>query len=639
MLSPDELRQAYFDFFVERSHALIPSAPLVPENDPTTLFNNSGMQPLVPYLLGQPHPKGTRLVDSQRCFRSVDIEEVGDSSHTTYFEMLGNWSLGDYFKKEQLAWFFEFLTDVVGLDPENLYVTVYRGNKELNIPRDDEAVEIWQELFKSKGIEAKVVDNSWENGMQDGRIFYYDEEDNWWSRSGLPNNMPVGEIGGPSSEVFYDFGEEYSKDFDDVLHLNSDCLRFLEIGNSVFMTYEKTENGFQPLKNKNIDFGGGFERILAAKNDDPDIFKTKIFQPIIKKIEELSGKSYEGNEQAFRVIADHLRAASMLAVDGVLPGNKAQGYFSRRLIRRAIRYGKKLGIEGSFVAVISSLSADKAGEVEKSLKKPEAKIQHAMAAMPWKPESINEKLRIKNAFEKEEAKFNKTLEKGLKEFEKQVGETLTAELAFTLFETYGFPLELSIEEAESRCIAVSNKIHKKFDKLREEHARVSRKASAGMFRGGLADSSEQTVRYHTATHLLHAALRKILGEVVEQKGSNITFERLRFDFSFSRAMTEDEKQKVELQINKWIKADLPVWRTVKNKAQALKEGAIAFFVEKYPEEVSVYTIGNDEDKDWISKELCGGPHVERTGEIGSIRLTKEKSIGSGVRRVYLESQT
>jgi alanyl-tRNA synthetase len=618
-MTPDQLRQHYLEYFANRGHAIVPSSPLVPENDPTTLFTGSGMQPMMPYLLGAPHPKGTRIVDSQKSFRSQDIEEVGDNRHTTFFEMLGNWSLGDYFKDEQLEWFFSFLVDDVGLDPQKLFVTVFRGKPEFGIPKDSEAVEIWQRLFAQKGIEAKDIDFSERDGMQDGRIFYYDEKKNWWSRAGVPQNMPVGEPGGPDSEVFYDFGAELqlhenSPFKDDPCHVNCDCGRFLEIGNNVFMTYIKTDTGFEPLKQKNIDFGGGFERILAAKHNDPDVFKTELFQPIIKYLEEKSGKSYESDDRvrrAFRVIADHIRAATMLAGDGVIPSNKQQGYVARRLIRRSVRFGRMVGITGSFIGELVDIVI--------------GMYTHAY------PELAAQADQVRRTLVEEEQKFNKTIDKGLREIEKLP--QLDGEIAFKLYETYGFPLELTQEIAIERGQDVDTHA---FAAAFEEHKDKSRSASAGKFKGGLADHSEITTKYHTATHLLHAALRKVLGTHVQQKGSNITAERLRFDFSHTAPMSEAEKQAVEEQVNAWIGANLPVTMQLMQKDAALQSGAIAFFLEKYPDEVSVYTIGNNPETDWISKEFCGGPHVGATGEIGKIKLTKEQSASAGVRRVYME---
>lgn len=623
-MQADQLRSKYLEFFKNRGHVIIPSSALVPENDPTTLFTGSGMQPMIEYLLGAKHPEGTKIVDSQKCFRSQDIEEVGDNRHTTFFEMLGNWSLGDYFKTEQLAWFFEFLTTEIGLDPNRLFVTVFRGNEQLGIGKDTESVAIWKELFAGVDIVAKDVDFSERDGMQGGRIFYYDEKKNWWSRAGVPANMPEGEPGGPDSEMFYDFGaerklHENSAYKSEPCHVNCDCGRFLEIGNSVFMQYQKQADGsFKELAQKNVDFGGGFERILAVKQDTDDVFLTPIFEPLITFLEKLSGKKYSDDESkhSFRVIADHMRAATMLASDGVYPSNKEQGYFARRLVRRAIRYAKMIGIEQPFVAPLSKVVAQ-------------------IYSQPY-PEVLQNIEKISQGLAIEEKKFASTLQKGLREVEKI--EKLTGEVAFKLYETYGFPFELSQEIAREKGQSISLD---EFELAKKSHADQSRTASAGKFKGGLQDSSAQTTKYHTATHLLHAALRKILGNHVGQKGSNITAERLRFDFSHPDAITPEQKRAVEDQINEWIRQDLPVTVKTMEKQEALTSGAIAFFVEKYPDQVTVYTIGKNpngivQGVDWISKEFCGGPHVTHTGEIGQIKLVKEKAISAGIRRVYLE---
>jgi len=621
-MTANELRKKYLTFFEAHQHAVVPSAAMVPENDPSTLFTGSGMQPMVPYLLGEKHPKGTRITDSQKCFRSQDIEEVGDNRHTTFFEMLGNWSLGDYFKKEQLRWFFTFLTQEVGLKPEKLFVTVFSGNESLGIGRDDESVAIWQELFKEVGIDATVGEDSEKNGLQDDRIFFFDEKKNWWSRAGVPSNMPAGEPGGPDSEVFYDFGAEQKlhemSEFKNMkCHVNCDCGRFLEIGNSVFMQYQKQADGsFKELSQKNVDFGGGFERILAVMTDSQDMFTTALFTPLISKIEEISGKKYSEKSdvtRSFRVIADHVRAATLLAADGVFPSNKEQGYFSRRLLRRAIRFGKMIGIEQPFLAELVTVIS-------------------AVYAQPY-PEVAKKSAAITQAFQTEEKKFQKALEKGLRELDKI--KNIDGEVAFKLYETYGFPFELTQEIAVERGDVVSEE---DFTQAKKVHADASRKASGEKFKGGLADHSEKTTQYHTATHLLHAALRKILGTHVQQKGSNITHERLRFDFSHTDALSQDEKQQVEDQVNTWISADLPVTVKTMGKKAALKSGAIAFFVEKYPNEVTVYTIGDDDHSGWISKEFCGGPHVSSTGEIGPVEIFKEQSASAGVRRVYLRSK-
>jgi alanyl-tRNA synthetase len=624
-MTPNQLRQAYLDFFVEQGHAVVPSSPLVPENDPTTLFTGSGMQPMVPYLLGETHPKGTRIVDSQKCFRSQDIEEVGDNRHTTFFEMLGNWSLGEYFKKEQLRWIFTFLTQKVGLSPDKLLVTVFRGSQALNIPRDDESVAIWKELFKEVGIEAKDIDEAETKGMQGGRIFYYDEKKNWWSRAGVPSNMPVGEPGGPDSEIFFDFGADLKLHENSVFknepcHVNCDCGRFLEICNSVFMQYQKEADGtFAELPQKNVDFGGGLERIVAAEHGDNDVFKTGLFTPIMDELQSLSGQNYASAsdqvKRSFRVIADHLKAATMLASDGVLPSNKEQGYVARRLVRRAVRYAKMVGINqplvGQIVEVVVTMYQDAY---------PELKTQHEQ---------------IVAQLTQEEKKFNQTLDRGLREIDKMP--ELTGELAFKLYETYGFPLELTQEIAEER----GQKIDKvAFQQAFNDHKDKSRAASAGKFKGGLQDHSEITIKYHTATHLLHAALRQVLGTHVQQKGSNITADRLRFDFTHPQAMNESEKEQVMALVKKWVEANLPVTKQVLAKQAALDSGAIAFFLDKYPDEVSVYTVGTNPDgqagTDWVSKEFCGGPHVTQTGEIGALKLTKEQAVSAGVRRVYLE---
>lgn len=626
-MSPHHIRTSYLSFFAKQGHAIIPSSPLVPENDPTTLFTGSGMQPMVPYLLGEKHPKGTRIVDSQKCFRSQDIEEVGDNRHTTFFEMLGNWSLGDYFKQDQLRWFFQFLTSEVGLDPQRLFVTVFRGSEALNIPRDSESVEIWKKLFAERGITATDVDFAEKNGMQGGRIFYYEEKKNWWSRSGVPANMPVGEPGGPDSEVFYDFGSELglhekSPFKAEPCHVNCDCGRFLEIGNSVFMQYQKQPDGsFKELPQMNVDFGGGLERIAAVRQGSLDVFTTELFTPIIATLEKLSGLKYdqggeavfgkEDNKYAMRVIADHLKAATMLAADGVYPSNKQQGYFARRLVRRAIRYAKRLGLNQPFVSNIVAVVVEMYKEVY--------------------PELVHQQSVLTQALVDEERKFSATLQKGLKEIEKL--SELSGETAFKLYETYGFPLELTEEIAIERGQTVDREA---FRLAFETHKQSSRTASSGMFKGGLADHSEITTKYHTATHLLHAALRQQLGLHVQQKGSNITGERLRFDFSHPQAVTSEELAMVEQQINSWISQALPVTKQVLPKQQALDSGAIAFFVEKYPDEVTVYTIGHDQEHDWISKEFCGGPHVANTSEIGPIKITKEQAVSAGVRRIYIE---
>jgi len=616
-MTTSELRQAYLDFFASRGHAVIPSASLVPENDPTTLFTSSGMQPLVPYLLGQPHPAGQRLVNAQKSFRSQDIEEVGDNRHTTFFEMLGNWSLGDYFKKEQLPWVFSFVTERLGLDPKKLFVTVFAGNEQ--VPRDEESVTIWKELFSQVGIEAQDIDQSEQFGMRGGRIFYYPEKKNWWSRSGVPSAMPVGEPGGPDSELFYDFGEELNLHQQSAwsnlpCHVNCDCGRFMEIGNSVFMQYQKQVDGsFRELPQRNVDFGGGLERLLAAQSGQSDVFLTDVFARILAAIQSAAGKTYGPNTQReMRVIADHIRAAVLLIGDGVFPSNKEQGYVVRRLIRRAVRFGRVLGLTQPFLREVAQAVIVTYEGVYFTGAASEQSIADAVAL--------------------EEQKFLSTLSKGLKELEKIP--VLDGKSAFTLYETFGFPFELTEEIARERGQQVEFGAFKdEFDRHREQ----SRSASKGMFKGGLADNSEQVTKYHTATHLLHAALRKILGDAVSQQGSNITAERLRFDFSFPRAVSADEIRQVEELMNQQVSAKLPVHHEMMVKDQALAEGAMAFFREKYGDEVSVYTIGENPRSGWFSKELCGGPHVENTQVIGQLKIFKEEAIGSGKRRVYVKT--
>jgi len=631
-----ELRKKFLKFFEERGHKIIPSSSLIPENDSTTLFTGSGMQPLVPYLMGEPHPEGKRLVNVQKSFRAEDIEEVGDNRHTTFFEMLGNWSLGNYFKKEQLNWLFEFLVEEIKLDPKRIYVTVFRGNKEIGINKDSESVQIWKDIFKKNNIEANDVDYSEKDGLQDGRIFYYDETKNWWSRSGIPADMPIGEIGGPDSEIFYDLGEdlkrhENSKWCDQPCHVNCNCGRFIEIGNSVFIEFIRSKKGFEPLSQKNVDFGGGLERITMVAQNKNNIFETDLFINIIKKIEALSDKKYEDNMQSFEVIADHLKAATFIMGDGkgIIPSNVDQGYIVRRLIRRAIRYGRQIGIQKKFwIKDISKI------------------IVHDYELIY--PELIHNFEFIENNLEKEEIKFSKTLENGLKELEKLFdnykgnfkGFRLNAKDLFNLYQTYGFPIELSIEEInkkriENGGILMSKDIEERFLKLfREElkkHQELSRTATKGKFKGGLADASDKTKKLHTSCHLLLAALKKVLGNHVEQKGSNITAERLRFDFSHTEKLTNEQKTEVENMVNEVIQKNLPVSFEEILLKDAKEQGATGVFESKYGEKVKVYTIG--ENDDIFSKEICGGPHAEHTGELGHFKIIKEESSSAGVRRI------
>jgi alanyl-tRNA synthetase len=620
-MTAQDIRKQYLEFFKAKQHAVIPRALLVPQNDPTTLFTGSGMQALLPYLLGQPHPKGTRLTDSQTCLRAQDIEEVGDNRHTTFFEMLGNWSLGDYFKKEQLEWFFEFLTDTVGLDPKRLYVSCCSGFADYAIPKDTESAAVWKKLFEAKGIDADEVDigseaNGYKIGDQTGRIFYYDTK-NWWSRAGDPSDMPLGEPGGPDSEVFYRFDHiAHDPKWGEKCHPNCDCGRYIELGNSVFMEYLKTEDGFQKLPKRNVDYGGGLERIAAAAIDTPDVFETSLLRPIISKLEELSGKSYQTAAQSMRIIADHLRGAAFLAVDGVVPSNKTQGYVMRRLIRRAVRYAFTLGIEQNFLEAVVPIIAD---------------MYHDDY-----PEVAESRQRVMEVLAKEEKLFRQTLRKGLAEFGKLATDQVDGELLFKLYDTYGFPTELTKEEAFTRGVQVTEDADDVFENLMEAQRDRSRTATKGEFKGGLADHSDVTTKYHTATHLLYQSLKKVLGDHVVQRGANITPERIRFDFSHPEKVTDEQIAQVEQMVNEQIDKDWPVsWRE-ENTKEALERGVAGAFGDRYGESVKVYTIG-DPDGVYFSREICGGPHVEHTGELGAdnkrFKITKEESSSAGIRRI------
>jgi alanyl-tRNA synthetase len=643
-MQSDEIRSRFLKFFENRGHKIIPSASLVPLNDPTTLFTGSGMQPMVPYLLGQPHPLGTRIADSQKSFRAVDIEEVGDNRHTTFFEMLGNWSFGDYFKKEQIEWMFEFLINEIGIDPSKLYITTFIGDEKNNIPKDTEAGKIWKKLFTEKGIDAKEVEigseeNGYKIGMQNGRIFYYDVRKNWWSRAGIPDNMPSGEPGGPDSEMFYEFTEiEHNKEFGENCHPNCDCGRFLEIGNNVFMEYKKNEDGtFSKLPQQNIDFGGGLERIAMAVNNSPDIIKTNHGQ-ILDYLQKLSGKIYGENKEetkSFRIIADHLKASVFLIADGVNPSNTDRGYFVRRLLRRAILCADKLGINNGLAEITDSVL-----ESYKNIYS----------------DTYNKKEIIKKEIEREEGKFRQTLKNGLKEFNKTIGPILVGWedqkfkktknpfipgfVAFKLFTTHGFPIELIMEIAKEKGLEVDMN---GFEQELKEHQKLSQTASAGMFKGGLANHNEKTIKLHTAHHLLLAALQNVVDKNIKQRGSNITEERLRMDFLCDHKLTEEEKKKVEDWVNDKIKKGLNVVRKEMPFAEAQKLGAQMEFGAKYPETVSIYFI-EDEKGNPISKEFCGGPHVKNTAELyfssrensrdnGPFKIIKEEAVAQGVRRI------
>lgn len=621
-MNAQSIRNQYLTFFQERQHTIIERAPLVLLNDPTTLFTGSGMQPLLPYLLGQPHPDGLRLTDSQTCLRAQDIEDVGDNRHTTFFEMLGNWSMGDYFKEQQIRWFFEFLTEVVGLDPHKIYVTAFIGDEAHGIPRDDEAAQIWQKVFAEKGIDAGIVEIGSQadgdaRGIRPGeRIFFYDDGENWWSRGGGLDKTPIGDPCGPDSEVFYDFGEQHHDDSYGKAHPASDGGQFMEIGNQVFMQYRRLEDGsFEPLENKNVDFGGGLERIAAAQIDSPDVFKISLLWPIIEKLELLSGKHYDSNTTSMRVIADHLRAAAFLAVDGVTPSNKEQGYVMRRLLRRAIRFAFDLGIEQNFFEEIVPVIAD-------------------LYASDY-PEVAEKRADIIATLAKEEKVFRQTLRKGLKQLEKFSSQGLTGTELFTLYDTYGFPVELSTEEAFKQGIELSTDWRAEFDQNMEEQRNRSRTAGKGEFKGGLAGQDLIHKKYHTATHLLQSALREIFGSELRQHGSNITEERLRFDFNLDHKMTPEEISRAEELVNGWIADDLPVSFIMYPTDKALSMGAIGPFGERYSDEVKVYQMG--EGDHIASLEICGGPHVDHTGQLGEdgkrFKITKEEASSAGIRRI------
>ena len=621
-MNAQEIRHAYLQFFNERQHAIIDRAPLVLTGDPTTLFTGSGMQPLLPYLLGEPHPNGVRLTDSQTCLRAQDIDDVGDNRHTTFFEMLGNWSMGDYFKEQQIRWFFEFLTDVVGLDPNKIYVTAFIGDETHGIPRDDEAAQIWQKLFAEKGIEAKVAEIGSQadgdtRGIKPGeRIFFYDDGENWWSRGGGLNKTPIGDPCGPDSEVFYDFGEQNHDASYGEPHPASDSGRFMEIGNQVFMQYRRLEDGgFEPLEKKNVDFGGGLERIAAARINSPDVFRISLLWPIIEKLEALSGKKYESNTASMRVIADHLRAAAFLAVDGVVPSNKEQGYVMRRLLRRAIRFAFDLGLEQNFFEDIVPIIAD-------------------LYTADY-PEVAEKRQEIIAVLAKEEKVFRQTLRKGLKQLEKFATDGLTGVELFTLYDTYGFPVELSTEEVFKQNITISKNWRQEFDdKMSEQRAR-SQTAAKGTFKGGLGGSTMAHRKLHTANHLMYAALKTVVGAHVTQHGSNITEERLRFDFNHDSKVSREQLDEVEGLDNEWISRDLPVSYKEYPTEQAFEMGAIGAFGDRYGDTVKVYQMGEGDDR--VSFEICGGPHVDHTGQLAEdgkmFKITKEGASSAGIRRV------
>jgi alanyl-tRNA synthetase len=644
-MTAQEIRRAYLRFFEERGHKVIPRALLVPQNDPTTLFTGSGMQPLIPYLLGEEHPNGTRLVDSQPCIRVQDIEEVGDNRHDTIFEMLGNWSLGDYFKKEQLPWIFEFYTDVVGLDPAKLYVTTFIGSEEFNIPKDTESANIWKQLFKAKGIDAVEADlgseaDAAKTGMNPGqRIFYYDASKNWWCRNGKIADMPVGEPGGPSTEIFYEFDYvDHNPEYGDKCHPNCDCGRFVEIGNNVIMEYQRAQQGFEELPKKNIDFGGGLERVAMAAIDSADMFKISIMWPIVQKLEEISDKKYDSHTVSMRVIADHLRSAAFLAVDGVVPSNKEQGYVMRRLVRRAVRFAFDLGIEQNFLEQIVPVIAD---------------LYHEDY-----PEVAENRQKVIEVLVREEKAFRQTLRKGLRQFDKLADtmlskeelredevvqnihhqQLITGDEVFVLYDTYGFPMELTAEEAFKRDVALSDNWREQFDAKMAEQRQRSQTASKGTFKGGLGGQTLQHKKYHTATHLMYQALRQVLGDHVIQRGSNITEERLRFDFSHDQKVTPQQLKEVEDIVNDQISQDLKVtWAEYPTKVAREEKGALGQFGDRYGDTVKVYKMIADGALEPFSFEICGGPHVDHTLQLFEdnkrFKILKEEASSAGVRRI------
>lgn len=601
-MTAKELREKYIAFFESKGHARISGASLVPENDPSALFTSAGMHPLVPYLMGEPHPAGKRLVNVQKCIRTGDIDEVGDNRHLTFFEMLGNWSLGDYFKKEAINWSWEFLTskDWLGIDPERIFVTVFMGDKDA--PSDEEATRLWQDILRGVGVSHRVNDGSRPVGLAHDRIFLYGRKENWWG--------PAGKTGpcGPDTEMFFDTGSEHDCAYGKNCEPRCDCGRFIEIWNNVFMQYnKKADGGYEELRQKNVDTGMGVERTVAVLEGKQSVYATELFVPILDKIRALAkGDVTVGGGKQYRALAEHARATAFMVADGVRPSNVDQGYVLRRLIRRAVRYAKKLGIPKhlnvmrELATVVIATYKDAYPELDR-----EARI-------------------IGDELQKEEDKFERTLEKGLRIFAK-MKDKLDGNVAFDLYQSYGFPLDITEELAEEVGIHIERGL---FERQFKAHQEKSRIGGAKRFKGGLADHSEESTKYHTATHLLHKALKDVLGPEVNQKGSNITPERLRFDFNFDRPLTEEEKKKVEDIVNDKIKNDLPVSWQEMCVDDAKDAGAIGLFGEKYGQNVKVYSIGD------YSKEICGGPHVEHTGQLGkTFTITSEKSSSAGVRRI------
>ena len=630
-LSAKEIRRKYLEFFEQKGHKVVPRASLVPQDDPTTLFTGSGMQPMVPYLLGEDYPGGVkRIADSQVVFRAVDIDDVGDSEHLTSFEMLGNWSLGDYFKKEQIPWISEFLFDVIKLDASKVYVTCYAGNKSLGIPRDDEAISLWQEEFKKRGIDAEVVELLTEEegdkrGIEQGRIILYEGKENWWGR-GIPElNTPIGDPCGPCSEMFFDFGEEYEDEAKyGKAHPAGRSPRFTEIGNNVFMGYKREgELEFPKLKAPNIDHGAGLERLAMASLGKPDISAIDVAKPINDEIERLTGNKYDQHTKAFRVITDHIKSSVWLATDGVVPSNTGQGYVLRRLLRRAIKFGLDVGLTQNLVAQLAPVVLEIYGEDYSEV-----------------PANFETTLSV---LEKEERIFRQTLVKGLKELTKMADQNdhLSGADIFKLYDTFGFPREITIEECGIRQIKISDTWEKEYEAVMEEQRERSRTATKGTFKGGLGGQTLQHKKYHTATHLMYQALRDVLGDHVIQRGSNITEERLRFDFSHPEKVTREQLDEVEKIVNEQIAKDLQIsWAEYPTEEATGKLGALGQFGDRYGDTVKVYSMKDpksDEDERPFSFEICGGPHVDHTLQLfedgKKFKITKEEASSAGVRRI------
>ncbi len=636
-MTAQEIRNAYLRFYEQRHHAVIARAPIVLKDDPTTLFTGSGMQPMIPYLLGEPHPDGNRIVDSQTCLRAQDIDDIGDNRHTTFFEMLGNWSMGDYFKQQQIEWMFEFLSDVVKLDMSRVYVTCYSGSSEFSIAKDTEAADIWAKLFADKGLSNDQADLGTEEagyarGMHEGeRIFYYDGSKNWWSRNGNEANTPIGDPCGPDSEMFYDFGIEHDTSYGENCHPNCDCGRFMEIGNNVFMAYKKVGEGqFEALAQKNVDHGSGLERIAAAKLGNPDVFRISVMWPIIEKLQTLSKKPYEDHTKSMRVIADHLRAATFLAVDGCVPSNKEQGYVMRKLIRRAMVKAFKLGVEQNFMEEIIPVIAD---------------IYHDDF-----PEVAKKREEIIAVLAKEEKSFRQTLRKGINVLTKKLNNSIKknsknqtvigGDEIFELYDTYGYPKDLTVEVAQETLshFALSDEWESEFENKMNEQKIRSQTAAKGIFKGGLGGQTLQHKKYHTATHLMYQALRDVLGDHVVQHGSNITEERLRFDFSHSEKVTPEQIKQVEDIVNEQISRDLKVSFAEYPTSEATGAlGALGQFGDRYGDTVKVYKMIADDAEKPFSFEICGGPHVDHTAQLHDdgkqFKIIKEESSSAGIRRI------